>query len=107
MKKSFILVMVITLFLLASCDGEASIDDSYYSTQASYILVTEKGHSDDFKEYWIKAYDPNSQVIEEAFKIVVKEEMVWNLIVEGKEYFSSYGKEGNKPWILQQIKYPG
>ena len=46
----------------------------------STLIVIEKGHSSDNKEYWIKAYDPNNQNKEEAFKIVIQEEMVWNLI---------------------------
>ena len=71
------------------------------------LIVIEKGHSDDYKEYWIKAYDRNNQTKVQAFKIVVQEVMVWNLIEENKEYFSSYAKKGDKPWVLEQIEHTG
>lgn len=57
-------------------------------------VVNEKGHTKDYDEYWIKAYDPNDQTKAEAFKIMIKEEMVWELIEEKKKYFSSYQKKG-------------
>ena len=31
--------------------------------------------------------------------------MTWSLIEEDKEYFASYAKKGDKPWILNQIKH--
>ncbi|MFT4417025.1 hypothetical protein ACLM5H_24485 [Fredinandcohnia humi] len=68
------------------------------------IIVNKKGHSSDYKQYWIKAYDPNNQTKAEAFKIVVQEEMVWNLMEENNEYFALYTKEGVKPWIVEQIE---
>ncbi len=64
-----------------------------------------KCRSDDYKEYWIIAYDFNNQQKEEAFKILVQEEMVWNLIEEGKEYFAVYAKKDNESWFLQQIEH--
>jgi len=69
------------------------------------LIVLEKGHSSDYEEYWLKVYDPNKQTKEEAFKIIVREEMVWNLIEENSEYFTSYAKEGDDPWILNQIEH--
>ena len=27
----------------------------------------------------------------------------WSLIEEEKEYFASYAKKGDKPWILKQL----
>ncbi|TYS70500.1 hypothetical protein FZC76_00985 [Sutcliffiella horikoshii] len=69
------------------------------------LVVIEKGYSSDYKEYWIKAYDPNNHSKEEAFRIVVQGEMVWNLIEKNKEYFSSYSREADKPWILDQIEH--
>ncbi|MEK5185407.1 hypothetical protein MKY51_09960 [Solibacillus sp. FSL R5-0691] len=98
MKKVSILLIIVVLLVLASCGGP-------FKSTASILIVIEKGHSSDFKEYWIKAYDPNNQTKEEAFKIVVQEEMVWNLIEENKEYFSLYSKEGDKSWILEQIEH--
>ena len=76
-----------------------------FTSTTSMLIVIDKGHSSDYKEYWIKAYDPNNQAKEEAFKIVVQEEMVWHLIEENKEYFSSYGKKGDNPWVLEQIEH--
>ncbi|WP_042351634.1 hypothetical protein [Bacillus massiliigorillae] len=67
--------------------------------------VIGKCRSDDYKEYWIIAYDFNNQQKEEAFKILVQEEMVWNLIEEGKEYFAVYAKKDNESWFLQQIEH--
>ncbi|WP_274307461.1 hypothetical protein [Solibacillus daqui] len=97
MKKFFGLFILLFTLMLASCVGEASI--------TSTLIVIEKGHSSDYKEYWIKAYDPNNQNKEEAFKIVIQEEMVWNLIKKDEEYFSLYSKKGDNPWILEHIEY--
>ena len=72
-----------------------------FTSTTSMLIVIDKGHSSDYKEYWIKAYDPKNQAKEEAFKIVVQEEMVWHLIEENKVYFSSYAKEGDNPWVLE------
>ena len=98
MKKALILLITVVLLVLASCGGP-------FTSTTSMLIVIEKGHSNDYKEYWIKAYDPNNQTKEESFKIVVQEEMAWNLIEEDKEYFSSYGKEGDKSWVLEQIEH--
>ena len=68
-------------------------------------MVIEKGYSSDNKEYWIKAYDPNNQNKEEAFKIVIQEEIVWNLIEKDKEYFSLYSKKGGNLRVLEHIEY--
>ena len=98
MKKALILLITVVLLVLASCGGP-------FTSTTSMLIVIEKGHSSDYTEYWIKAYDPNNQTKEEAFKIVVQEEMAWNLIEEDKEYFSSYAKEGDKSWVLEQIEH--
>ena len=98
MKKATILMITVALLVLASCGGP-------FISTTSMLIVIEKGRSSDYKEYWVKAYDPNNQTKEEAFKIVVQEEMVWNLIEEGKEYFSSYSKEGDKSWVIEQIEH--
>jgi hypothetical protein len=70
----------------------------------SMLIVTDKGHSKDYKEYWIKAYDPNKEEKVAAFKIIVNGENVWNLIEKNKEYFTTYEKEGVNPWFLEQIE---
>ena len=70
---------------------------------ASTLMVIEKGS--DNKEHWIKAYDPNNQNKEEAFKIVIQEKMVWNLIEKDKEYFAMYSKKGDNPSVLENIQY--
>lgn len=76
-----------------------------YSSTTSMLSVIEKGHSSDSKEYWIKAYDPNNETEEEAFKIVVKEVMTWNLLAKEIEYFATYGKKGENPITLNHIEY--
>ncbi|AMO85748.1 hypothetical protein B857_00608 [Solibacillus isronensis B3W22] len=98
MKKASILMITVVLLVLASCGGP-------FISTTSMLIVIEKGCSSDYKEYWVKAYDPNNQTKEEAFKIVVQEKMVWNLIEEDKEYFSFYTKEGDKSWVLEQIEH--
>ncbi|MEK4520773.1 hypothetical protein NSQ95_15985 [Psychrobacillus sp. FSL W7-1457] len=97
MTKNLIYILLFVLLILTSCGGP-------YSSTSSFLKVIEKGHSDDYKEYWVKAYDPNNDTEEHAFKIVVDEEMAWHLIEEGKEYFTTYSKKGNHPWILDQIE---
>ncbi|MEH7382267.1 hypothetical protein V7138_17540 [Bacillus sp. JJ1533] len=98
MKRTSSLLLIFVLLVLSSCEGP-------FTSTSSRLIVIEKGHSNDYKEYWITAFDPNNQTKEEAFKIVVQEEMVWNLIEVNKEYFSSYAKEGDKTWILEQIEH--
>jgi hypothetical protein len=98
MKRALSLfIMCILVAILTSCGGPYTI------STASMLIVTEKGNSNE-NEYWIKAYDPNNQTKAEAFKIVVKEKMVWNLIEEDKKYYSRYRKEGDKPWFLKYIE---
>jgi len=70
MKKTFGFCIIFFTLILASCGGVST---------ASTLIVIEKGQSDNNKEYWIKAYDPNNQNKEEAFKIMIQEKMVWNL----------------------------
>lgn len=97
MKKTFGLFLMLFTLMLASCGGEASI--------ASTLMVIEKGYSSDNKEHWIKAYDPNNQNKEEAFKIMIQEKMVWNLIEEDKEYFALYSKKGDNLRVLENIQH--
>ncbi|MCM3619773.1 hypothetical protein M3936_19565 [Sutcliffiella horikoshii] len=99
MKKAFRILIIIALLMLSSCGTGP------FTSTTSMLTVIEKGYSSDYKEYWIKAYDPNHHAEEEAFKIVIQEEMVWHLIEKNKEYFSSYSKEGDKPWVLDQIEH--
>ena len=102
MKKA-LLVMAFIMLLFAFI---LSVQGEQITSTASMLVVNEKGHTDNYDEYWIKAYDPNNQTKDEAFKIMVEDEMVWELIEEKKEYFSSYQKEGDQPWILEQIEHP-
>ena len=96
MKKTFGLCVIFFTLILASCGGVST---------ASTLIVIEKGQSDNNKEYWIKAYDPNNQNKEEAFKIVIHEEMVWNLIEEDKEYFAMYSGKGDNLRVLENIQH--
>ena len=98
MKKTSFFIILFVLLILSSCS------ESYTST-TSFLKITEKGHSKNYKEYWIKAYDSNNYTEDEAFKIIVDEVMVWNLIEENKEYFTTYSKTGDNSWILIQIEH--
>lgn len=97
MKKTLFFILLFVVLTLTFCGGP-------YTSTTSSLKITEKGHSDNYKEYWIKGYDPNNHTEDVAFKIVVDEVMVWNLIEENKEYFTTYSKAGNNPWILIQIE---
>ena len=70
MKKTFGLCIVLFTLILASSGGVST---------ASTLMVIEKGQSSNNKNYWIKAYDPNNQNKENAFKMMIQEKMVWNL----------------------------
>lgn len=96
MKQTFGLFIILFTLMLASCGGVST---------ASTLMVIEKGYSSDNKEHWIKAYDPNNQNKEKAFKIVIQEKMVWNLIEKDKEYFAMYSKKGDNPSVLEDIQY--
>ena len=96
MKKTFVLCIIFFTLILASCGGVST---------ASTLIVIEKGQSNNNKEYWIKAYDPNNQNKEEAFKIVIHEKMVWNLIEEDKEYFAMYSEKGDNLRVLENIQH--
>ncbi|MCM3758258.1 hypothetical protein M3197_12370 [Sporosarcina aquimarina] len=96
MKKALALFIILFTLILASCGGESI---------ASSLVVIEKGDSSDNKEHWIKAYDPNNHNKEEAFKIVIQEKMVWNLIEKDIEYFARYSKNGDHPSVLEDIQY--
>lgn len=98
MKRILHVVIILVICVLSACGGP-------HTSTTSMLLVVDKGHSSDYEEYWIQAYDPNNQTKEEAFKIIVEEEMVWNLIEEEKEYFSTYKKKGNKPLKLTAIEH--
>lgn len=99
MKRILSLFILIILLLIVACGGTNS-------STASMLIVIEKGYSSDNEEYWIRTYDPNNETKDEASKIIVNEVMVWNLIVEDKEYFATYGKEGNNPLTIYAIEYP-
>lgn len=96
MKRTHSLLMIVVLLLLSSC-GYVS---STYS--ASVLVVTEKGYTSD-NEYWIKAYDPNNQTKEEAFKLFVDSEVLWGNLEVDEEYASKYEKKGDQPWSLTEI----
>ncbi|ULL14756.1 hypothetical protein DVH26_10020 [Paenibacillus sp. H1-7] len=52
------------------------------------------------------AYNPYDSEKKNVIKIVVEEPVVWNLIEKDREYFSSYSKKGEEPWVLEQIAFP-
>ena len=51
--------------------------------------------------------DPNDPSNKDEFMIMVEQPMVWNLIEEGKTYFSSYSKKDEDDWVLEQIEHVG
>lgn len=95
MKITQLFLSVILLFLLSSCGHVSSV------SSASLLVVIEKDHSDE--EHWIIAYDPNNQTEEEAFRIMVGDELLWNHIKLDEEYAATYKKEGDKPWVLEEL----
>jgi hypothetical protein len=103
MKKLMILFTVVTV-LITGCSFESP---TLKQSTVSQILVIEKDYSDDYKELWVLAFDPNNSDKEKALKIMVEEPMVWNLIQADKTYIASYRKDGDKPWILEQIEHVG
>ena len=100
MKKVMSLVCLLFLLTLSACD-----QNNEYASTASYLQIVEKGYSDDYKEAWIIAFDPNNKNENENIKIIVDEPMVWNLIEAEKTYFASYSKELDTPWKLIQIEH--
>jgi disulfide oxidoreductase YuzD len=103
MKKSILLFMVMTFLLVGCSFGVPTLKQS----TSSQIEVIEKDYSEDYKESWIMAYNPNNSTKDKAIKIIVEEPMVWNLIKVNKTYVASYSKDGDKPWILEQIEHVG
>lgn len=101
MKKFIFLFITLTLFVGGSSFGGP------YSSTSSMLIVIEKNYSQDFRDAWITAYDPYNSTREQSIKIMVEKPMVWNLIKVGNEYVATYDKKGNKPWVLEQIQYPG
>lgn len=99
MKKSLNLLIIFSIIIITGCTGTP------HTSTTSQLFVVEKGHSDDYKEYWIMAFDPNNQTKEEAFKIVVENEMAWNLMEVNRKYFASYQKKGENPWVLMQMEH--
>jgi len=100
MRKISSLFIIICLLIVTACGGPPS-------STSSDLYVVKKAHSKDYKKAWIIAFDPNSDSGKKEIKIMVKEPMVWNLIEVNKRYFASYSKEGNNPWILEQIEHFG
>lgn len=70
MRKTYVLLMIGMLLVLSACSHVPS------TSAASLLVITEKGQSTD-EEFWIKAYDPNNQTKEEAFKLIVANELLW------------------------------
>ena len=96
MKKTFGFCIIFFTLILASCGGVST---------ASTLIVIEKGQSDNNKEYWIKAYDPNNQNKEDAFKIWYKKRWFGTLPEEDKEYFAMYAEKGDNLQVLENIQH--
>jgi hypothetical protein len=100
MRKIPSLLIIFLILIVTACGGP-------FSSTSSDLYVVKKAHSKDYKKAWIIAFDPNSDSGKKEIKIMVKEPMVWNLIEINKTYFTSYSKEGDNPWILEQIEHLG
>ncbi|XEC94493.1 hypothetical protein AB6A23_24805 [Paenibacillus tarimensis] len=50
------------------------------TSTTSYLKISEKKYSDDYKEAWIMAYNPYDSKRKDSIKIIVEDLMVWNLI---------------------------
>lgn len=98
MRKT-ICFMFISLLIITGCSGS-------YTSAASMLNVVKKEHSEDYKEAWIIAFNPDYEEGPGEIKIMVKEPMVWNLIEVNQTYFASYSKEGDNHWKLEQINNP-
>ncbi|QUW23007.1 hypothetical protein JSQ81_05400 [Sporosarcina sp. Marseille-Q4063] len=96
MKKILSSLMILFLLVIAACGCP-------YTSTTSYLYVVEKGYSEDYREAWIIAFDPNNETNQENVMIIVEEPMVWNLIEVNKTYFTGYSKEKDDDWILDQI----
>ena len=93
MKKRVGFICILLLFILTACNQSLTVSD---------LQVVEKGSSD--KETWIIAFDPNNQTEKQAFKILIQEEMVWNLIEVEKRYFAGYSPTSDTSWKLERIE---
>ncbi|WP_216827451.1 hypothetical protein [Alkalihalobacterium elongatum] len=98
--RSFAIIVFIVTVFTVGCSAEKTM-----TSTSSYISVIEKGYSEDYKETWIIAVNP--EIEESEIKIIVEEPMVWNLIEVDKTYFSSYLKEVEKASVLIQISHLG
>ncbi|MBH9968513.1 hypothetical protein [[Bacillus] enclensis] len=101
MKIKFAMLLLSSFVLLLSGCSTGM------TSTTSDILIKEKDYSEDFADAWIMVVDPNDPTSKDEFKIKVQEPMVWNLIEEGKTYFSSYTKKGEDDWVLEQIEHVG
>ncbi|TYS17162.1 hypothetical protein FZC78_11165 [Rossellomorea vietnamensis] len=100
MKKGFSFAIIILALFLAACNGIVSSP----TTTSSLLAVIDKGYSSDDEEYWLSAYDPNNQTEEDAFRIIVQDEVAWGLIEENKEYVSTYIQEEGEPAVLEKME---
>lgn len=78
------------------------------SSTTAVVTVLEKSHSEDNGEAYVIVLPPNmpKEYREEAkTKIVVKEPMVWNLIVKDEEYFIHYSSKPSGVNVLTHIEY--
>jgi hypothetical protein len=108
MRKIPSLLIIIFLLIVTACGGPfSSTSSDLYVVKKAHSKDYKKAHSKDYKKAWIIAFDPNSDSGKKEIKIMVKEPMVWNLIEINKTYFTSYSKEGDNPWILEQIEHLG
>ncbi|MED1205438.1 hypothetical protein [Heyndrickxia acidicola] len=81
------------------------VNNGRSSSTTSDLKVIGKGHSKDYKEYYIKAYDPNEQTQSMAFKIDIDDLNAWNLIEVNRNYIAVYDKTGQNKWLLKEVEH--
>ncbi|MCQ4088423.1 hypothetical protein [Saccharibacillus sp. JS10] len=100
-KTFFALILLVTIF--TGCEKQSHTTTSSIAT---FLRVTEKHYSDDYKEKWIIGYNSSAEEIEEV-RIEVEDAKVWNLIAVNKEYFVSYQGSKEKRYVLSEIQHVG
>ena len=99
-KIFLVLILLITVF--TGCVSQSGA----ISSVTTFLRVTEKNYSDDYKEKWIVGYNSSANEIDEV-RIMIEDVRVWNLIEVNKEYFVSYQGSKESGYVLGQIEHVG
>lgn len=99
-KNFFVLILLTTVFI--GCTNQSGA----ISSVTTFLRVTEKDYSDDYKEKWIVGYNSSANKVDEV-RIMIDDVRVWNLIEVNKEYFVSYQGSKKGGYVLGQIEHVG